>query len=73
MRLSIHERLKRLENKARALVVNLFPPDDDGFIHALCGDRAELYRRGEGYDVMTALSDTAKSDWAEYKDNAGGV
>lgn len=63
--MNIIERLKRLEANAKRLFVSLYPPDDDGFCHALVGDQAEQYQRGEGYDIMQALNDTAVQDWAE--------
>ena len=63
--MSIIELLKRLEEGAKRLIVNLFPTDEDAFVHALVGDRAEQYRHGDGFDVIKALSDTAVQDWAE--------
>lgn len=65
----IRERLKRLEDSAKRLIVNLFPTDEDDYIHALVGDRAEQYRRGEGYDIMAVLNDTAGQDWKEEAEN----
>lgn len=65
--MTIIERLKRLEEGAKRLFVNLFPPDDDNFVHALCGDQAENFRNGDGYDVMKALCSTAPQDWADYE------
>lgn len=60
------DRLKRLESNARRLMFTAYPPDDDGFLHAVCGDQAEQYRHGDGFDVMKALSDTAVQDWKDW-------
>lgn len=67
--MKIKERLKRLEASAIGLIVNMFPPDNDGFVHALVGDRAEQYRRDTGFDVMAVLNDTAVQDWTEEAEN----
>jgi len=63
--MNISARLKRLEDYAGRHIMILFPSDDDGFISALVGDHAKEYRRGDGYDVMKALSDTAEKDWIQ--------
>ncbi len=67
--MNITERLKRLEASAKRLIVNMFPPDNDDFVHALVGDRAEQYRRDTGFDVMAVLNDTAVHDWTEETEN----
>lgn len=67
--MNILERLKRLEASAKRLIVNMFLPDNDDFVHALVGDRAEQYRRDTGFDVMAVLNDTAVHDWTEETEN----
>ncbi len=67
--MNITERLKRLEASAKRLIVNMFPPDNDDFVHALVGDRAEQYRRDTGFDVMAVLNDTAVQNWTDEAEN----
>lgn len=70
MRLTLSERLKKLESATKRLFVNLHPSDGDGFMLALLGaDRIERYKIGDGYDVEKALNDTATDDWADDTDN----
>ncbi len=58
---AILERLRRAEKLAKQRKPGM-PGNTDGFLDAL-GVDAELFRRGDGYDAIAALSSTAKDDW----------
>ena len=64
MRANLRKRLERLEQINAMMSIALYPDDSDGFISALIGDRKELYRKDNGYDVMAVLNDTAAEDWS---------
>ncbi len=62
---SISARLERLECEMKAKLENIYPDDSDGFIYALVGDKQDLFRKGNGFDVAAALNYTAVADWSD--------
>lgn len=64
MRTNLWKRLKHLERMFTIRSATLYPDDSEGFISALIGDRKEQFRKGNGYDVMAVLNDTAAVDWS---------
>ena len=65
----IDKLLSKARELGRSILVELFPPDKDGFIEALSIDKeqysVELPDGSTGYDFLQALNDTAAEDWEE--------
>ena len=68
--------IKDVKKMISDVVIDLFDPNEDGFMEAL-GVDPEKYKHVApdgtvGYDFMTAMYDTAAESWSEYMADSSG-